>query len=485
MPPPAVTRFGRLFRRGAEIVPTDPAALRIVFSFIVDRDPKFAWQGWHLARSLMRHCAAEPAAVHVQFTPDVPAATRALFADLGCTPHEIQRFGDGRWCNKIGQLDALLTLDFSHAVLLDTDMIAVGDIRPMLDATRLMAKPVDFANPPLPVLTEIARAAGMETGRAKTFLGNCNGGFYSVPKPLAPIVAAAWRHWAKFLLEHNEPLKRVGQELHTDQVAMWLAIRMERIPHLPAPSNLNYFIHFAGRHRYFDRRWDLALIHYHDASMSPLGRLDPPARLRRRERRAVAEANRQIGEGFENRSFWDLRYARFAERGSGLGSRGENLAYKRALLRAQGVEAAESVLDFGCGDLEVVKALDLQDYLGLDGSPAALDLARAARPDWHFLHFTLGKTEATIPRKALVLCFEVLIHQPSATEYRAVIDFLAAHTEATLIVSGYDEDTELRRRNPMVFFWEPLETSLGATSKFRSIRRIGAHSDVTVWRCDV
>jgi hypothetical protein len=41
------------------------------------------------------------------------------------------------------------------------------------------------------------------------------------------------------------------------------------------------------------------------------------------------------------------------------------------------------VLDVGCGDLEVVKALNIMDYVGIDQSPA-LEIARQLRPDWQF-----------------------------------------------------------------------------------------------------
>ena len=32
-----------------------------IFSFVVDTDPKFAYQGYHLARSLIEHCGGDAA----------------------------------------------------------------------------------------------------------------------------------------------------------------------------------------------------------------------------------------------------------------------------------------------------------------------------------------------------------------------------------------------------------------------------------------
>jgi hypothetical protein len=39
----------------------DDARHSVIFSFVVDSNPKFAYQGYHLARSLIEHCGNEPA----------------------------------------------------------------------------------------------------------------------------------------------------------------------------------------------------------------------------------------------------------------------------------------------------------------------------------------------------------------------------------------------------------------------------------------
>ncbi|MDR8732329.1 hypothetical protein [Burkholderia pseudomultivorans] len=471
-----------------------PGSGRVIFSFIVDVDPKFAYQGYHLARSLIEHSADVPEDIHVQFTAEVSADTRDLFAALGCSRHQIERFGDGRYCNKIAQLTNLHEFDCSIVVLLDTDMIAVGDIRPFLSATHLVAKPVDFPNPPVATLEEIARMAGMTTlppaasvdaSDETTLDGNFNGGFYSIPKQLSRQVDAEWRRWATWMLEHIEPLRNIGREIHADQVSMWLAVNMGGIPYRNAVSNVNYYVHCDGGHRYFDAAHDIALLHYHDVSLNVVGKLEPPAELDDRAHAAVEQANRQIGEGFESTSFWNLRYSRFSERGSGVGSRGENLLYKRTLLVEQGVEASEGVLDVGCGDLEVVGPLSLKGYLGIDTSERAIETAQHVRPDWEFRH--VGRTHRHEPsfNRETVLCFEVLIHQRSEADYRALIRFLAECTDRTLLVSGYGGDYEGRAANSMIFFYEPLDESLRKTGKFRSVQAVGSHTDVTVFRCDV
>jgi hypothetical protein len=466
-----------------------------IFSFVVDSDPKYAYEGYHLARSLIQHCCRYASDIHVQFTEDVASSVRDVFSALGCSTHEIGRFGDGLFCNKIAQLPNLHTCRFSVVVLLDTDTIVLMDIRPHLNRGALLAKVVDLPNPSVETLREIASRAGMRVlpplvtvdACAKlTYRGNCNGGFYAIPRRFCERVEKQWRRWALWLLDNLELLQREGKEAHVDQVAMWLVIHMGKIPYKTAPSNLNYYIHFAGDHRNFDPDFSIALIHYHHAFLNVLGQIEPSVALNELERRAVEKANEQIGQGFESTTFWNFRYGHFSERGSGVGSRGANLLYKRAVLVREGAEKADSVLDVGCGDLQVVKELALRSYLGLDTSEFALRIARRVRPDWEFRCFNFQKDIADgVPAKQMVLCFEVLIHQRSEADYQALIDFLARHTAQSLIVSGYEHDFEQRRGNPMLFFYEPLEESLRRTGIFAQIKKIGAHSDVSIYRCDV
>ena len=319
-----------------------------------------------------------------------------------------------------------------------------------------------------------------DTLDADTYIGNCNGGFYSIPRAFCACLSVEWRRWALWLLDNMEPLRRTGCQNHVDQVSFWLAIHQAGLPFAAAPANLNYFIHFDGKHSYLDETRDIALLHHHHC-LNVLGLLEIPPGRSPREEAAVLRGNQQIGGGFDNRVFWEMRYQGFPERGSGVGSRGYNLLYKRQLLKEQGVEAAANVLDFGCGDLEVVKELAIRRYVGIDQSSAALDVARHARPDWDF---RLTPRPEGQPAE-MVLCFEVLIHQKTEAAYRAVIAFLVENTLGSLLVSGFSKNSESIRQNPMVFFHEPLETSLRRTGRFKRIQQVGAHTNVVIYRCDV
>lgn len=277
-----------------------------IFSFIVDDDPTFLIAGWHLARSLIEHCGGIPGAIVVQCTPEVPETRRVIFRDLGCRVQQIARFGDGRYCNKLNQLDNLRSFDYDRAVLLDTDMIAVSDLRVFLSDTAILGKIVDAMNPPLEALEEIATLSnlsrlppivGSDIGIGDTYVGNCNGGFYSIPRAFAERLSDGWRHWALWLLDNIEPLRRADQAIHADQVSFWLAIHHLGLPFELAPSNVNYFTHFEGEHRYFDSSRPLALLHYHTTNLDVLGRIVALPDSNPVAHAAVARANEQIKRG--------------------------------------------------------------------------------------------------------------------------------------------------------------------------------------------
>ena len=72
---------------------------------------------------------------------------------------------------------------------------------------------------------------------------------------------------------------------------------MGRISYKAAPSNLNYYIHFAGGHRHYDARFEIALLHYHDVSLNARGLIEPKPKLNSIERIALQKANNQIARG--------------------------------------------------------------------------------------------------------------------------------------------------------------------------------------------
>jgi hypothetical protein len=464
-------------------------AYGIAVSFIIDAEPVFAYTGWNLVHSILKHTSLAPSDIHVQCTPEVADRVLLRFKGLGCQTHRLARFGDGRYCNKLAQWENLRDQNIDHVVFLDTDMICIGDFTAFLPPYAVAGKVVDLPNPELALLDHLFERAGfadrpptiqVEASEGTTYQGNCNGGFYSVPSQFADTLFDAWRKRAEQLLADIEPLRAVGKQMHVDQIAFCMALHETALPFVNLPSNVNYYLHFRGPHSQFDPERPLALIHYHNSSLNVLGLLEPYGAVEPYEVAGAQLANELIREHFDTQLFWDLRYNRFPERGSGVGSRGKNLAYKRDLLIAEGVETAASVLDVGCGDLEVVGSLNLQNYVGIDQSQQSLGVARTKRPDWQFL-----RAPGDVAPADFVICFEVLIHQRSLGEYSQLVEYVAQRTRRRLIISGYDAQGDHVAANHMIYFHEPLRLSLEATRRFSSILQIGGHSDVVIYRCDV
>ena len=135
------------------------------------------------------------------------------------------------------------------------------------------------------------------------------------------------------------------------------------------------------------------------------------------------------GARFDNLEFWEERYRTNIALGSGGGSRGDALRFKRELLTSL-LERLQprTVLDIGCGDIEVTRDLALTGaYTGIDISPYVIERNRALRPDWEFRQgdfVAMAREEAL--QADLVLCFDVLIHQHDRETYRAFLRSLIA-----------------------------------------------------------
>ncbi len=478
---------------GAQTVLPGKSA-KVAYSIAVDNHPKFVFQAYYCAKSLVEFAGAKPADIHVQFTPSVSDDLVLIFSEKGYRTHRLEAFGDKKYCNKISQLDPFGQEDFDYLVLLDADTMALGDLSELATGTALKAKVVDTPNPPIPVLLEVARAAQLQSvgpklpadnGTDETFRGNCNGGVYVIPKPLLATVRTEWRKWALWLLANPEPLQRAGRSENVDQVAMWLTITAGNLAYEPLSSNYNYYGHVPGHHGYAEPGKPIRILHYHEHCVNDQGLLSPRCDMNPMVHDAFTKANTLIRAEFRNDLFWNLRYKVNPQRGSGVGSRGENLIYKRKLLIDNGVEQLGSVLDIGSGDLEVVKALDIKTYLGLDRSQEAIDIAKASKPEWGFQVFDLKRHADTIPLHDVVICMEVLIHQGDPEVYRALVEFAASRTAKRLIISGYEVRHGHVDSNYLVFFHERLSETLRKTGRFRTIELAGNHTDVAVFRCDV
>ena len=160
---------------------------------------------------------------------------------------------------------------------------------------------------------------------------------------------------------------------------------------------------------------------------------------------------------FDNRRYWDYRYRSNPELGSGAGSRGEVLAWKRKLVRMFHARYQPgSILDVGCGDLALGSCLPPAGYTGIDVAPSIIERNRERYPDRRFLDGDFLALE--IMPAEFVMCFDVLIHQRKRETYEAFVAKLVRLTQVAGLVSGYNELPE--RRSSMTFYHEPLAATL-------------------------
>jgi trans-aconitate methyltransferase len=167
--------------------------------------------------------------------------------------------------------------------------------------------------------------------------------------------------------------------------------------------------------------------------------------------------------GFDNAVFWDERYRTNLALGSGAGSRGTFLAAKRDLVRDVIARLRpRSILDVGCGDIEVTRELAFDGvYTGIDLSPFIVERNREVRPDWHFVQGDfLALADTPAMQADLVLCLDVLIHQHDREIYHELMRALLDASNVALVVNGFDTKAHSTRLSPNVAFHEPIKQTL-------------------------
>jgi SAM-dependent methyltransferase len=338
---------------------------------------------------------------------------------------------------------------------------------------------VHYGNPPASILAAIFDAATgtppdwvpaaleWDGRREPTDRNNCNGGVYICDRVFLTDLEDAWRSRALWSLQH---LALYGEyRFHVDQVSFALAMRDLRrdVQHLDLAWNYPTNVPPHVLPNIVPQ-----IIHYHaeltsQLKLKTIGLSRPDAEIDR--------FNKHVGDfvrrNLLNSIWWNFRYFIDPELGSGMESRGANLKYKQKLLcDALARFDDPMVVDIGCGDLEVVKSLPIKRYHGFDIAAGALEIARNKRPDWRFDRIGMGDP---IEEGDVVLCLDVLIHQPTREQFLAMITKLSAAARLRLIVSGYDEpptaSSEITR------YYLPVSKALRLIGAFSSITVVGQY----------
>ncbi|MFD2672020.1 hypothetical protein [Marinicrinis sediminis] len=459
--------------------------MKTFYSCVVDINPRFHYQCWLWVHSLLEMASVPPSHIWVQYIEGVDEAFLSKLGSLGVRLKKIDKFGDGKYCNKISQLSNEALMEADMIILMDTDMIVTQDFSCEMDPNCVSGKIVDFSNPEISILDKIFSAAGIFTvfenrltdlDKGWTYSANFNGGLYVIPRHFIKQIFQTWKKRALWLLEHKF-LHEVGRGVHVDQVSFCMAIHELNIPIEHLDRKFNYPIHAN-----FTKDSVPIVFHYH-AELSTVGLLNLDPNSTAEYKQMVRKANLFIQKHFDNLIFWNYRYSVFPELGSGIGSRGDNLRTKRDYLQRLEIEH-HSVLDIGCGDLELMKDLEIKSYVGLDSSEEALNIAQQTRPGWKFLR--VGSVlNNEIPSQEYVTCFDVLIHQNNAEDFNNLIDLMISKTKKRLLVSGYSNKQEHHDTNHMLAFHKSLPHVLSNSGKFESVIKLFKISDTDYYACDI
>jgi 2-polyprenyl-3-methyl-5-hydroxy-6-metoxy-1,4-benzoquinol methylase len=459
----------------------------IAISCVVDDDPSLLMQCWNWLCSLRALQSHERADIFIHYVSGIEQARLETFRELGARLVQIEPFGAGpaRYCNKIRQLENPALSTYDYVILCDADLAFLECPTRLATGTLVRGKLVDVDNPPEQIWRSLFEEGGIGrhpdtvplelVPQTATFATNFNGGLYVIPGAFVEPLAALWPKWARFCLDRSELLGRYI--VHSDQLGFGMALLDASIGFDSLPIEANFPLHQRLFLPNLSPR-ELKAIHYH-------GKMDDHGLVDRTGipwiDQQIADLNRSLStvrrSRLDNGIFWNFRYSKNPELGSGVGSRGAVLAHKQTMLLPYFRTFADGqVLDVGCGDLETTRYMPARHYHGIDVAPSALETSRAKRPDWHFDETPLNAlaTEAY----DLTLCLDVLLHQSDASQVEAIVEDLVRVARKATIVSGYSNPIHPQG---IVFYSRSLREMLCDHPEIARVEHMGSYRDVDMF----
>ena len=465
--------------------------MQTAISCVIDDDPRFLTQARLLLASLRSAGVRQDDAstVLVVHVPQAMADARELepLRQLGALiqPYEAFATGAGAYCNKLVQLRTAALRQADRVLLLDADMLILRDPRPLFDPGAVRGKIVDFPLPPAEKWQRLFREAGfaeVETAATdfapgtETPARNCNGGAYYLPRAAFAALAEAWPRWSRHCLAQEALL---GEHLHhSDQLGFALAMQELGLPFRPLSLGDNFPTHLQVSGYAHVPRQQITAAHYHRhvdgfGLPSPVG-IDW---IDQQVTDALHRIRRNHDVGPDNAACPERRHATDPAAGPGPGPRGAAMLDKRRQLAPILDAYSDSlIVEIGCGDLELLRVFDLDDYTGYELSTSGLDLARARRPDWRFRHGS--SHDAPRGAAALSICLDVAIHQTSPDEYRKLVHDVIEISHDAVLISGYEGPPDA---HGATCFHQPLSQTLAAHPDIACVTQIGGWRDVTLF----
>jgi len=160
-------------------------------------------------------------------------------------------------------------------------------------------------------------------------------------------------------------------------------------------------------------------------------------------------------------TYWDHRY--LAGDTSGAGSYGHPMLQKVAYLKA--LPGIRTILEIGCGDFNfgktLLQALPNTQYVGLDISKVIIERNQKLYENLRTI-FLQGSGNDYLGRRAytnidLLLCIDVLYHEPDEVEYETLLTNLEKNWTKYLALTAYEYEglkrfhIHIRKFNPERF----------------------------------
>jgi SAM-dependent methyltransferase len=421
-------------------------------------------------------------------------------AQLGVIVKVVERFSDRfPHANKVRMLEE--SEDCDYLVALDTDVAIARDFSEMVAGHSIRAKPVDDDPLTMESWRKLFDYFGvafpltrfLTTFSLKETIPYFNSGVLVIPKEHVSLLSKSWQRLILDMEGAYSELPEVARHrFFTDQFAFALALGQSQLPYAPLPIEMNFPTHYPIHSAYSPGNIDPYVVHHHhrlsgSGELLACGYEQADRRIREinqaikvRAVKSCSEARRKDGGIVDGAEFWERRYRDNPNLGSGVGSRGESLLYKRGILQSVVDRCClSSILDVGCGDIEVVKGLSFsRAYVGVDLSPTVIRRNRATKPEWTFIEGDIRGVALDISAE-MVICLDVLIHAPSFQDYEALVGELIRRTTRLGVVSGYQSVPRREHSSEITAYYEPITLTLRRFGA-KEVQVIGSYRDTCI-----
>ncbi len=275
---------------------------RTYFSFVVDNLPLHYYQAELLLHSLQHNANVDKDQIIVQCLNRVEQSFITFLKRHGYHYRVIEPYLDGKYCNKLQQLDYFLDKsEIEAVVLLDTDMYILDKLE--FEKEIFQAKIVDAPNPTLQTLKNIYTVANLPTPNEcstdwniepnTTFENNFNGGLYYIPAEDIATIEHSWKKWATWLMNKEALFEKKQQMIHIDQISIGMALVEHGIAYKHLTANYNAPIHFDRTLSSLKTALPIKILHYH-RELNRFGYINDGKVTHPHLQEAIAQANHQI-----------------------------------------------------------------------------------------------------------------------------------------------------------------------------------------------